>query len=47
MRAGQVSDDTGAVALPGSHAAAEWLTADRGRDADRFGKALRDKRIHP
>ena len=46
--AGQrVSDDTGAAALPGSLPTAEWLSADRGYDADWFRDALRDKAIRP
>ena len=47
MTAGQVSDDTGAAALPGSLPAAEWLIADRGYDADWFREALKDKGIRP
>lgn len=43
MTAGQVSDDTGAAALPGSLLGAEWLIADRGYDAGRFREALKDK----
>jgi transposase len=47
MTAGQVSDHTGAAALPGSLPAAEWLIADRGHDADWFRDALKDKGIRP
>ena len=47
MTAGQVSDYTGAAALPGSLPGAEWLIADRGYDADRFREALEDKGIKP
>ncbi len=45
--AGQVSDYTGAAALPSSLPAAEWLIADRGYDADWFRDAVKDKGIHP
>lgn len=41
MTAGQVSDYTGAAALIGNLAAAEWLIADRGFDADWFREALK------
>ncbi len=47
MTAGQVSDYTGAAALPGSLPKAEWLLADRGYDADWFRHALKDKGIKP
>jgi transposase len=47
MTAGQVSDYTGAEALPGSLSKADWLLADRGYDADWFREALKDKRIKP
>ena len=47
MTAGQVSDDTGAAALPDSLPAAEWMLADRGHDADWFRDALQDKGIRP
>ena len=47
MTAGQVSDDTGAAALPNSLPAAEWMLADRGHDADWFRDALQDKGIRP
>ncbi len=47
MTADQVSDDTGAAALLGSLPAAEWMTADRGYDADWFRDALKAKGIHP
>ena len=43
MSAGQVSDYTGAAALPGSLPKAGWLLADRGYDADWFREALKDK----
>jgi transposase len=39
MTAGQVSDYTGAAALPASLPKAEWLLADRGYDADWFRDA--------
>ena len=45
MSAGQISDYTGAAALPGSLPKAGWLLADRGYDADRFREALKDKGI--
>ena len=47
MTAGQVSDDTGAAALPNSLPAAEWMLADRGHDADWFRDALQDEGIRP
>jgi transposase len=47
MTAGQVSDHTGAAALPGSLPAAAWMIADRGYDADWFRKALKGKGIRP
>ena len=47
MTAGQVSDDTGAAALPDSLPAAEWMLADRDHDADWFRDALQDKGIRP
>ena len=47
MTAGQVSDDTGAAALPGGLPPADWLLADRGYDADWFREALNDKGIKP
>ncbi len=40
MTAAQVSDYTGATALPGSLLAAEWMIAVRGYDADWFRGAL-------
>ncbi len=43
MSAGQVSDYTGAAALPGSLPKADWLLADRGYDADWLREALKDK----
>lgn len=45
MRAGEVSDYTGAAAMLSSLPAAEWLLADRGYDADWFRDALKDKGI--
>jgi transposase len=45
MSAGQLSDHTGAAALPGSLPKAGWLLADRGHDADWFRDALKDKGI--
>ena len=45
MTAGQVSDDTGAAALPGSLPKAERWLADRGHDADWFWEALKGKGI--
>lgn len=47
MTAGQVSDHTGAAALPVSLSAAEWLIAGRGYDADWFRDASKDKGIRP
>jgi IS5 family transposase len=47
MTAGEVSDYTGAAALPDSLPKAEWLLADRGYDADCFRDALKDKRMKP
>ncbi len=47
MTAGQVSNYTGAAALPGSLPAAEWLLADRGYDADWFRDALEGKGMRP
>jgi transposase len=47
MTSGEVSDDTGAAALPDSLPKAEWLLADRGHDADWFRDASKDKRIKP
>ena len=47
MTAGQVSDDMGAAALPGSLPKAERWLADRDHDADWFGEALKDKGIEP
>ena len=43
----QVSDQTGAAALPGSSPKAEWRLADRGHDADWSGEALKDRGIEP
>ena len=40
LTAGQVSDDMGAAALPGSVAKAEWRLADRGHDADWLGESV-------
>jgi transposase len=47
MTAGQVSDDTGAAALLSSRLSAVRLLADRGFDADSFGKALKDRGTRP
>ncbi len=47
MTAGQVSDYTGAVAMPGSLLKVAWLLADRGHYADWFRNALKDKGIKP
>ncbi len=47
MSAGQVSDYTGAAALPDNLPEAEWLLADRGYDADWYREALISKRITP
>lgn len=47
MTAGQVSDYTGAAALPRSLPAADWLIADRGNDTDWFREALQDREIRP
>ena len=38
----QVSNDTGALALPGG-----WLPAAPGYDAARFGETLKDRAIRP
>ncbi len=46
MSAAQVSDYTGAAALPGSLPQAGWLLADRGHDADWFRDALKNKGIN-
>ncbi len=43
MAAGPVSDYTGAAALPGSLPKADWISADRGYDADWLRDALKDK----
>lgn len=45
MSAGQVSDYTGAAALPGNLPKAEWLMAVRGYDADWLREALDNKGI--
>jgi transposase len=45
LTAGQVSDYTGAAALPGTMPAARVLLADRGYDADRLRDALADRKI--
>ncbi len=47
MTAGQVSDYTGAAALPGSLPKAVWLPADRDYNADWIRDALKDKGIRP
>jgi transposase len=47
MTAGQVSDHTGAAALPSSLPTADWLLGDRGYDADWGCDALVDKTITP
>ena len=47
MSAGQVSDYTGAAALPRELPEADRLIADRGYDADWFRDALKDKEIRP
>lgn len=47
MTAGQVSDHTGAAALPGGLPKAAWLLADRGYDAGWFRDALQNKDIKP
>lgn len=47
MAAGHVSDYKGAGALLGCAPKAEWLLADRGKDADWFREALEDKGIKP
>ena len=44
---GQVSDTTGALALPESLSRADWLLADKGADADWFRDALLDEGIKP
>lgn len=49
MTACQVSDDTAAIALPGSLPKAEWLLADSGHDADWHQRCLEgqgDKALH-
>jgi transposase len=45
MTAGQVSDYTGAAALPDDLPKAQWLLGDRGYDADWFRDALEAKGI--
>lgn len=45
--AGQVSEYTGAMALPSSIPDADWLMADRGCDADWFRDALADRGTKP
>jgi IS5 family transposase len=45
--AGQVNDYTGAAALLGSLPSADWLSANRGYDADWIRDALKDKGIKP
>ena len=47
MTAGQVSDHTGAAALLGGLPAAEWLIADRGKDADWFRETLKETGYAP
>lgn len=47
VTAGQVGDDTGAAALPGSLPATARLIAELGYDADWFGNTLKDKGIRP
>lgn len=47
LRAGQVSDYTGAAALLGSFPAADFLLADRSYDAECFRYALKNKGITP
>jgi hypothetical protein len=42
MTAGQVSDYTGAAAIPCGLPEAEWLLVDRGHDADWFPEAMKD-----
>lgn len=45
MSAGQVSDDTGAAALPDSLSQADWFLGDRGHDADWLRKVLQNSEI--
>ena len=45
MSAGQVSDHTGAAALPDGLPKADWILGDRGYDADWLREALKDKGI--
>jgi hypothetical protein len=47
MTAGQVRDDTGPAALPGSLAQSIWPLANHGHDAGRFRDALKDKGVKP
>jgi transposase len=47
IKAGQVSDYTGAAALLDELPKAKWLQADRGYDADWFRDALQAKGITP
>jgi transposase len=47
LRAGEISDDTGAAALLSSLPPAQWLLADRGYDADWFREGLESKGIKP
>lgn len=45
--AGEVSDYTGAAALPDDLPKAKWLLADRSHDADWFRHALEQKGLKP
>src|ERR1700694_3607507 len=47
ITAGQVSDYTGAPALPGDLPKAQWLLGDRGSDVDWVRDALKAKGIQP
>jgi len=47
MTAGQISDYSGAAALPDALPPAEWMLANRGYDAGWFRNALKEKGIKP
>lgn len=47
MSASQISDHTGAAALPDDLPDAQWLPGDRGYDADWFREALQERGIKP
>jgi len=47
ITAGQISDYTGAAALPDDLPKAQWMLADRGYDAEWFRDALEQRDIKP